>query len=894
MLTRDTRSTKSFVGLSRKEEERRGLDQFEAFVPLETMDSVVKLSEKDLFYSFQMNQGGLNFRRYFYLNSVTEWRRKYIHYEKLQRYLVEMYAKLQNEGSVDEEAPANSGPVDAQVESVLISFRVFDSNLGKQAADFLTLLSSELDKVEVFYVEQREYFLHRFELMTLQMQRSAATSRFINVDASPTIADPTATMTTMQSYVQELREKRQMTLALKSFRASISEFIRGIDMLQSFCSLNKLAAVQLVGRYEKIASEVGDEVLRSISNEIQELIEQMSFSQAGHEMTQMQQDIERTFHDTFYPDRDKDTNFAPVKLKQKYQRALFTIGSCLGLILAGVILIIFLLATTDHVLGLPAWQSTYYIFRGLFLVNLMLWYIGVNMYGWRKSLINFRFIAEIDQYRISHQKLHMFASLLSVYLVIMFVLYLVVARGIVYSHMPVRFFGFIQFVSCLLVLLCPFNIFMRRTRWWLLCKSARVVAAPFFQVRFIDFFLADQFTSLVLVLYDVFFACCYCVSDVWTGQSVCATIIPTARLCLAGLPNLWRFLQCLRRYRDSRDVVNLANAGKYSSGLVVVLFAGLSKGLDPSNMFGWTAFRILLVVFSVIATAYTSFWDLKMDFGFFQKDSKHRFLRNELLYSPKLKYYLIMPVDVLLRLTWIFTIAPEPFGITISSDLFLFCLAIGEVTRRFLWNFFRMENESAGNCGKFRAVTDLPLPYGDEMQDGNEEEENRRLLNEPADAIKKFLNQFDSDDEKNSHDGSAADGHSEDEESLMGSVSSEPKLKHGSDQRVRFAPSKSVSSSPPPSPSSSSSASSTDEEPAWRASAKASAPAINILGPCKTDEDLSSSSSMMAMRGGDVSSSSADDEDDSDGAEAASSKSTDTPSESVNEEENAEVIRISI
>lgn len=97
--------------------------------------------------------------------------------------------------------------------------------------------------------------------------------------------------------------------------------------------------------------------------------------------------------------------------------------------------------------------------------------------------------------------------------------------------------------------------------------------------------------------------------------------------------------------------------------------------------------------------------------------AQHRFLRTELLYSRKWVYYGIAVVDVLLRCTWVFTIAPESLGITLSPDLFLFCLSLGEVTRRFLWNFFRMENESATNCGNFRAVKDVPLPYDHDDDD---------------------------------------------------------------------------------------------------------------------------------------------------------------------------------
>lgn len=38
--------------------------------------------------------------------------------------------------------------------------------------------------------------------------------------------------------------------------------------------------------------------------------------------------------------------------------------------------------------------------------------------------------------------------------------------------------------------------------------------------------------------------------------------------------------------------------------------------------------------------------------------------------------------------------------------------------RRFIWNYFRLENEHLNNCGKFRAVRDIsvaPLDTSDQM-----------------------------------------------------------------------------------------------------------------------------------------------------------------------------------
>lgn len=55
----------------------------------------------------------------------------------------------------------------------------------------------------------------------------------------------------------------------------------------------------------------------------------------------------------------------------------------------------------------------------------------------------------------------------------------------------------------------------------------------------------------------------------------------------------------------------------------------------------------------------------------------------------------------------------------VSSDLLTSILSPLEVFRRFVWNFFRLENEHLNNCGKFRAVRDIsvaPLDSSDAVQ----------------------------------------------------------------------------------------------------------------------------------------------------------------------------------
>lgn len=45
----------------------------------------------------------------------------------------------------------------------------------------------------------------------------------------------------------------------------------------------------------------------------------------------------------------------------------------------------------------------------------------------------------------------------------------------------------------------------------------------------------------------------------------------------------------------------------------------------------------------------------------------------------------------------------------IDSDIMFSILAPLEVFRRFIWNYFRLENEHLNNCGNFRAVRDISI-----------------------------------------------------------------------------------------------------------------------------------------------------------------------------------------
>lgn len=143
------------------------------------------------------------------------------------------------------------------------------------------------------------------------------------------------------------------------------------------------------------------------------------------------------------------------------------------------------------------------------------------------------------------------------------------------------------------------------------------MTAPFHRVGFADFWLADQLNSLGVVLMDLEYMICFysfeldwkkhdglissnggaiectvltlfitklgsltwtwlCSLSPYSGKNVCNSYSYGVRAVIQCLPAWFRFIQCLRRYRDTkRAFPHLVNAGKYSTSFFVVTFAAL-------------------------------------------------------------------------------------------------------------------------------------------------------------------------------------------------------------------------------------------------------------------------------------------------------------------------------
>lgn len=184
-------------------------------------------------------------------------------------------------------------------------------------------------------------------------------------------------------------------------------------------------------------------------------------------------------------------------------------------------------------------------------------------------------------------------------------------------------------------------------------------------------------------------------------------------------PNLMRFLQSIRRFRDSKQWnPHVINAGKYLCAMVVTLAYFLDvRIISASHSFKeWNWMRTVYIILSTISTIYRLGYDYYVDWGLLRiNDVKYKFLRKEMTFKP-MWYYCAIVVNFILRFAWLILLITLYFigdKIKANGSIIWVDVIVGsfEVIRRFIWNIFRLDNEQLNNAGEYLPIRDIPLPF---------------------------------------------------------------------------------------------------------------------------------------------------------------------------------------
>ncbi|KAL1759592.1 EXS family-domain-containing protein [Schizophyllum commune] len=225
------------------------------------------------------------------------------------------------------------------------------------------------------------------------------------------------------------------------------------------------------------------------------------------------------------------------------------------------------------------------------------------------------------------------------------------------------------------------------------------------RVEFADFWMGDQFCSLVFTLSNLYFIpCTYTVGfDDWR-QCTTSTKNWPVMFVVGTLPLTIRVVQSIKRYYDSRLVTHLVNGGKYGTGIVMYLFYFLWRHRTSYD----GPFYALYIITAILYSTYACTWDFLMDWSMLKTRAKYFLLRDEVLYTNHIPlYYFAIAYNALIRFAWVIYI-PEKGP---SFLLRTFIVGMLEMTRRWVWNFYRLENEHLGNMDQYRVTREVPLPY---------------------------------------------------------------------------------------------------------------------------------------------------------------------------------------
>ncbi|XP_047655925.1 xenotropic and polytropic retrovirus receptor 1a [Tachysurus fulvidraco] len=624
----------------------------------------------------------MKFAEHLSAHITPEWRKQYIQYEAFKEML---YA-------AQDQAPSIEVTDDDTVKRYYAKFE----------EKFFQTCEKELSKINTFYSEKLAEAQRRFSTLQNELQTSVDAQRESIMGKS------------RKTGLALSNEERNKQGNIKDLKLAFSEFYLSLILLQNYQNLNFTGFRKILKKHDKILETQRGADWRVSHVEVAPFYTCKKITQLISETeTLVTTELEGG-------DRQKAMKRLRVPPLGAAQPApawtTFRVGLFCGIFI--VLTVTFILRGAFYFSDKNVWPMVR-MYRGSFLLIQFLFLLGINTYGWRQAGVNHVLIFELNpRNNLSHQHLFEIAGFLGGLWCVSILLCLYAdSTGLPMQASPLILYGLM-----FLFLINPFKTFYYKSRFWLLKLLFRVFTAPFHRVEFADFWLADQLNSLVIVLMDLeYLVCFYSVELQWgnvdglmpsySDDKKCNNYSYGLRAIIQCLPAWFRFVQCLRRYRDTkRAFPHLVNAGKYSTTFFVVAFAALYSTHKDQDDADSEAFLYLLIVFSTISSLYTLIWDLKMDWGLFDRNAgENTFLREEIVYPQKAYYYCAIVEDVILRFSWTLQIALTNFTHVSSADIVATALAPLEVFRRFVWNFFRLENEHLNNCGEFRAVRDISV-----------------------------------------------------------------------------------------------------------------------------------------------------------------------------------------
>ncbi|AFN83560.1 hypothetical protein EROM_081440 [Encephalitozoon romaleae SJ-2008] len=428
---------------------------------------------------------------------------------------------------------------------------------------------------------------------------------------------------------------------------NIQEFLHAVISIKRFRELNYTGLMKLSKKYDKMYPQ--EKFHESFSRNVNE-----SYFNKSRRIDDVYRSVKELYTNTFAKNDPAKarTVFKKLKVKSKTDPLTSYMSGVLGGISLGMM----------GLIDFGKKQMDKELFFSMALLQYGAFLFGISLVVFKRFHINYKFIFNFDVCSSLSSDKYLFLISLSVF------------ANVVGTWINISFIHlnpYLLLLGHLFVLVVPFKVLYHESRFYLLLVVFRIIVFPMSFVRFRHFYFADIGQSLTFCFKRIFFCG---IKLNWRIEG-----------CINSFFAMIRFLQCLRRYKDTRlKFPHIANALKYSFSIL----AGFAVPFYKSNK-TWDLFIYKIMVIS-ISSIYSSAWDIFMDWGIF---------RDKLTY-PRYTYTCGVAFNLMCRFFWVLA-----YWFKISP----FWMAFVEISRRFVWTIFRVEFEHLNNCSEFKSKGSMQL-----------------------------------------------------------------------------------------------------------------------------------------------------------------------------------------
>ncbi|CAD8116160.1 unnamed protein product [Paramecium sonneborni] len=501
------------------------------------------------------------------------------------------------------------------------------------------------------------------------------------------------------------------------------------NLLEQFAKYNQIVIQKVLKKYKKQVfiqdPQFNLQKMQSVNNELQIFNNRQDIQKIQVKL--------KLLYSRCLSTKKQNNNIKKLKYHNIYKGFTRKEQLLIGLYLGVSFCLLLYIISRRNQLNNNFYQNQFYydlyfpMFRGIGLMILYYWSLIFCVYCWIKGHVGYRSIFNFKHHSSSINQLIRRAAFITLLFFSILILSLqkelyieeekdsklylqdYITDKIVYDP---AIGPLILWIFMLLYMIWPSKKYLnakgRKYFWRILYTS---ILAGFFDCPFVNGWSTDQLLSLALMLKDFGYTVCFYIkyiqdTDDYKSQATCGdpkNLLIGLIVCL--IPIFLRFVQIGRCFYDAKKITmdDIFVIMIYIEVTMVTVFSFLSQ-------FGNIYFIMWIISFCLLAcNAY--FWDIKKDWGLFQINSKHRYLRNQIAFKP-IFYYIGIILEFFLRFAWILSISPNMASIIhVWSPLFSLLMAILELCRRTVWNIFRIENVHIQNMGDFKAVYPIQLPF---------------------------------------------------------------------------------------------------------------------------------------------------------------------------------------